>query len=953
MQDKLVIQGARQHNLRDLNLEIPKNCFVVMTGVSGSGKSSLAFDTIYAEGQRRYVESLSSYARQFLGLMDKPDLDKIEGLSPSISIDQKTVSHNPRSTVGTTTEIYDYLRILFARLGTPHCPHCNLSIAKLSRDEIVAKLLTELSLAASSSPTSFRLLSPLVRGQKGEFRELIQNLVSKGYRQAVIDGKVYDLTQDFTLLKTNKHDLAAVVDQFVLTQKDLRAPEAWRSRLATAVEQATSLSLGLITLETPTASFLYSEHLACPQCGFSLSELEPRLFSFNSPLGACSTCKGLGTIERIEPQRLYKPHLSFNAGGITPLAYLLPHDTWYMRLIRTVAEAEGIDLSCPLGELPSAKLAVLLSGNNNSYRVRGTNTSGKLTHITETWTGIVHHLEEKYFGTDSEWARASLSKYIVTETCPLCQGKKLKPEVLAVTLDGFSIIDLTELSVTDLLDYMVTTLPSKLSPYAKQVGEGVLREVTTRLRFLVNVGLGYLTLARYSKSLSGGEQQRIRLASQIGTGLTGVLYVLDEPSIGLHPRDVAALIQTLRQLVALGNTLLVVEHDEETIRSADHLVELGPLAGTHGGRLVAQGTLAQVMANPNSLTGQYLSGKRSIPTSPPPLKKHQGTLKLLGARTNNLRRLDLTLPLGNLIGITGVSGSGKSSLLTDTLYPALKYHLTGSFQGKLGTYDRLDGYHYLSAVDLVDQSPIGRTPRSNPTTYVGLFDEIRSLFASTPDARLAGFAKGRFSFNLKGGRCEKCQGGGVIKVEMQFLPDVYVTCDLCKGQRYNQDTLAVKYKDLSIYQVLELTINEAAVFFARHHHLSRRLKYLQEVGLGYLKLGQPAPTLSGGEAQRVKLAAELGRRQDKNILYLLDEPTTGLHFYDVEHLLTTLKRLVAAGNTVVVIEHNLDVVKNCNYLVDLGPEGGDAGGKILYQGPTAGILKVKGSHTAKYLAKYR
>jgi len=955
---QIKVKGARVHNLQNLNVEIPKDQFVVMTGVSGSGKSSLAFDTIYAEGQRRYVESLSSYARQFLGLMDKPDVDKIDGLSPAISIDQKTVSHNPRSTVGTTTEIYDYLRVLFARLGHPRCPHDNTEITKLSLDEIVTRLINQIEITVKENPAVpqlFELLSPVVRGQKGEFRDLLANLVSKGYRQAYIDNQLFSLDEDISLLKTNKHNIQAVIDQFSVQKKDLKDEiflANLRSRLSTSVEQATSLALGLVVLKTKAQTHLYSENYACSTCGHSLPEIEPRMFSFNSPLGACETCKGLGTVEHVDPDRIMNKRLSYKQGGILPLNYLLPHETWYTRLIETVAKVEGVSLTTPLGKLTDRELQILLFGTAREYRVVGTNRHGRTTSINESWPGIVAKLEEKYFSSESDWSRQNLSQYIVTEICETCLGKKLKPEILSITIDSLNIIDITEFSITTLLSYLKHDLPKKMSDYELAIGQGILKEIISRLTFLDNVGLGYLTLARKSKTLSGGEQQRIRLASQIGTGLTGVLYVLDEPSIGLHSRDVAALIGSLRELVELGNSLIVVEHDEETIRSADYLIELGPLAGSHGGRIVAEGHLSDIMSNPNSLTGQYLSGKQSIPLDPPPLINRHGTLKLIGCCENNLKDLSLSLPLGNLIGVTGVSGSGKSSLITDTLYPALRYYLNGSWSDHMGVYDRLEGYQYLSGVDLVDQSPIGRTPRSNPATYVGLFDDIRDIFASTPDARLKGFKKGRFSFNLKGGRCEKCQGGGVIKIEMQFLPDVYVECDVCHGKRYNHETLAIKYKGLSIYDVLAMTIAEASDFFKSHSRIYRRLNFLQEVGLDYLTLGQPAPTLSGGEAQRIKLAAELGKRVGTKTLYILDEPTTGLHFHDVNKLLNTLKKLVAQGNTVVVIEHNLDVIKNCNYLLDLGPEGGDAGGQLLYQGETTGLLSTPSFHTAKYLAKY-
>jgi excinuclease ABC subunit A len=952
------IRGARQHNLKNIDLDIPKDQFVVMTGVSGSGKSSLAFDTIYAEGQRRYVESLSSYARQFLGLMDKPDVDRIDGLSPSISIDQKTVSHNPRSTVGTTTEIYDYLRVLYARIGHPKCPHDGTEITKLTLDEIVACALSQIETTATSQkavPHTFRILSPVVRGKKGEFKDLFDNIRSKGFTEVTIDGSTHTLDEDLTLIKTNPHTISVVVDTIHLHAHDLK-DEVFlgnlRSRLTTAFEQATSLSVGLATLTHPDFTQLYSENYACPVCGHALPEIEPRMFSFNSPLGACETCRGLGTIEKVDPERIVNPRLSYNQGGILPLNRLVMAETWFTRLVTAMATEEGVSLTTPLGELTDRERDILLYGTGKEYAVTGTNMKGRVTTIHEVWKGIIPVLEEKYFTTESEWSRLDLQQYMVEIVCPTCQGQKLKKDVLAITIDDLNIIELTSQSVKDLRRYFSEDLPTRLNPYELQIGQGIIKEVTTRLSFLDNVGLGYLDLARKSKTLSGGEQQRIRLASQIGTGLTGVLYVLDEPSIGLHARDVDALIASLKHLVELGNTLVVVEHDEETIRAADYLVELGPAAGREGGRITAHGTIREMMANPASLTGAYLSGTRTIPTKIEPLKTSLGTLILKGAREHNLKNVELKLPLGNLIGITGVSGGGKSTLITETLYPTLRYYVDGLFSDHMGTYDRLDGYQYVKSVYLVDQSPIGRTPRSNPATYVGFFDEIRDLFASTQEARLRGFDKGRFSFNIKGGRCEKCQGAGVIKIEMQFLPDVYVTCDVCEGKRYNRETLEVTYKGKTIYDVLSMTIEEGKDFFKNYPKIYKKLALLVEVGLGYLTIGQGSPTLSGGEAQRIKLASELGKREGNNTVYILDEPTTGLHFEDIGKLLLTLKRLVEKGNTVVVIEHNLDVIKNCQYLVDMGPEGGAEGGKILFQGPTRDILGVKNSYTAKYLKKY-
>jgi excinuclease ABC subunit A len=958
MTDYIKIRGARQHNLKNIDLDIPKYQFVVMTGVSGSGKSSLAFDTIYAEGQRRYVESLSSYARQFLGLMDKPDVDRIDGLSPSISIDQKSGSHNPRSTVGTTTEIYDYLRLLFARIGHPKCPNDGTEIKKLAIDEIVVLVQSEIEKEVAKVkkvPHIFTILSPVVRGKKGEFKDLFDNLRSKGFTEVIVDGKTFNLTEDFDLLKTNPHTISAIIDKISVTHsdfKDIIFVSNLKTRLNNSIEQATRLSVGLVILKTSESEHLYSENYACTLCGHSLPEIEPRMFSFNSPLGACETCKGLGSIQKIDPVRIINPRLSYSEGGILPLNRMLMAETWYTRLIKTVAEQEGVNLQTPLGDLSAREMKVLLYGTGEKYIVAGTNKQGRPTKITEVWDGIIPRLEAKYFETASEWSRLDLNQYMKEELCPLCLGAKLKKEVLAITVDGLNINEMTHQSVSQLQKYFSEDLQNRLNPYEQQVGEGILKEVTSRLTFLHNVGLGYLDLARQSKTLSGGEQQRIRLASQIGTGLTGVLYVLDEPSIGLHSRDVDALIASLKHLVDLGNTLIVVEHDEETIRSADYLIELGPAAGIHGGKLMSQGTVAAVTKDKNSLTGAYLSGAKTIPGNILPLTTTLGTLKLVGAREHNLKNITLELPLGNLIGVTGVSGGGKSTLITETLFPALKYYIDGIFQDRMGTYDRLDGFHYLKSAYLVDQSPIGRTPRSNPATYVGFFDDIRDLFASTQDARLKGYDKGRFSFNIKGGRCEKCQGGGVIKIEMQFLPDVYVTCDVCQGQRYNSETLSVKYKGMTIFDILNMTLTDGVSFFKNYPKIYRKLQLLVDVGLGYLKVGQPAPTLSGGEAQRIKLAHELGKREGNNALYILDEPTTGLHFDDINKLMVTLKRLVQKGNTVVVIEHNMDVIKNCQYLVDLGPEGGAGGGNLIFQGPTEDILEVKNSYTAKYLKKY-
>ncbi|NTU46751.1 excinuclease ABC subunit UvrA [Candidatus Roizmanbacteria bacterium] len=955
MLDTIKIRGARQHNLQNIDVDIPKNKFVVITGVSGSGKSSLAFDTIYAEGQRRYVESLSAYARQFLGIMDKPDVDLIEGLSPSISIDQKTVSHNPRSTVGTITEIYDYSRLLFARIGHPHCPNCHIEISKMSIDEIVNRMMDLIDKTVRTDkikPHTFPILSPVVRRRKGEFKDLFSNLQSKGYSQVRVDKKEFSLESDIDLLKTNKHDIDVYIDVVTVSYSDFKN-EVYqsnvRSRLTSAVEQSTNLSDGLVLLKTEDKEHMFSERFSCPNCNLVLPELEPRMFSFNSPIGACETCRGLGTIQKVDSDLVINPNLSINEGGIMPFSKFFFSETWYTRLLKTVCDEEGISVNAPLRDVPKEKQEILLNGTGKVYKVVGANRFGKETAIFEKFDGIVGELQRRYSDTTSEWGGMELQKYMREEVCDICQGAKLKPEVLSVTIDGKNIAQTSDLSVDEIYDYYKNYIWEKLSEYEQQIAKPILKEIQTRLAFLQNVGLAYLTVSRAARTLSGGELQRIRLASQIGTGLTGVLYVLDEPSIGLHPKDVSALIGTLHNLKDLGNTLVVVEHDQETIESADYLVELGPHAGKNGGHIVFTGTIDEIKKDANSLTGQYLSGKKQINLKMKPLNKEKGKISLRGATQHNLKNVQVEFPLGNLISVTGVSGSGKSTLIVDTLYPALKYQLDGHYLDQMGDFDRIEGFHYLERVYLVDQSPIGRTPRSNPATYVGFFDEIRELFATTSEAKARGFEKSRFSFNLKGGRCEKCQGAGLIKIEMQFLSDVYVTCDVCEGHRYNRETLEVRFKGKNIYEILKMTVDEAVDFFQNHPNIFIRLKLLQEVGLGYIEIGQPAPTFSGGEAQRMKLVNELARRDTGKTMYILDEPTTGLHFYDINKLLHALQQLVERGNTVVVIEHNLDVIKNSQYIIDMGPDGGNKGGMVVYQGDIQGILKSETSHTATYL----
>ncbi len=953
MSDLIKIRGARQHNLKNINLDIPKDELVVITGISGSGKSSLAFDTIYAEGQRRYVESLSAYARQFLGVMDKPDVDSIDGLSPAISIDQKTTTHNPRSTVGTITEIYDYLRVLFARIGHPHCPICGREITRLTLDEITATIVSEIQKDLSLDkikPHKFALFSPVVRSQKGEFKDLFVNLRSKGFSNIRIDKKELSLNSEINLIKTNKHNIDVNIVSFSLSYRDFKDAAQlaeFRSGLSQSVEQALNLSAGLVILRG-SAEQLFSEKFSCPHCNISLPEIEPRMFSFNSPLGACVKCRGLGTVYKVDPESVLNKNLSINEGGILPFNKLYFQNTWYSRLLNQAIKESGVNADIPIKDLTKDQLNLVLYGTDQVYRVLGTNRMGRPTVIFEKFDGIIKELERRFFQNESEWSGIDVSRYIREEICDKCKGDKLKDEILAITIDALNIAEISKLNINELVGYYGNELFEKLNVYERQIAKTIIKEIITRLTFLKNVGLGYLTVGRSAKSLAGGELQRIRLASQIGTGLTGVLYVLDEPSIGLHPKDVAALITTLKQLKSLGNTLIIVEHDQETIENADHLIELGPYAGKNGGRVTFEGNLNQIKKS-SSLTGQFLSGKRKIEVDKSALNKKLGTINLRGAAQFNLKNINVDFPLGNLICVTGVSGSGKSTLIVETLYPALKYYLEGYYNESIGKFERLEGYQYVDRVYLVDQSPIGRTPRSNPSTYVGFFDEIREIFAQTVDAKAKGFKKGRFSFNLKGGRCEKCQGAGVLKIEMQFLADVYVTCDVCEGHRYNKETLEIMYKGKNIYDILELTVDEGVDFFQNHFRILQKLELLKNVGLGYVKLGQPAPTFSGGEAQRIKLADELTKKESGRTIYILDEPTTGLHFYDIEKLLKTLHELTDRGNTVIIIEHNLDVIKNSQYVIDLGPDGGDQGGKVIYQGETGGIVKEKKSYTGHYL----
>lgn len=956
MNNSIVIKGAREHNLKDVDLTIPKNKMVVFTGVSGSGKSSLAFDTIYAEGQRRYVESLSSYARQFLGVMDKPDVDFIEGLSPSISIDQKSVGKNPRSTVGTITEIYDYLRLLFARIGVPYCPNDGTRITRLSIDEITEKIVEysiEYTKKYKIAPQQFLLLSPIVTERKGEFTPLFGNLRAKGYTDLIVDGTRYTSDEIPSLEKNNKHTISAVIMSFSLAHSDTKNTDlidGLKKRIAETAEQGVKLSDGKVLLKAPASSHLFSEKFACPHCDFALAEIEPRMFSFNSPVGACETCKGLGYIVRIAPELVLNRRLSIEQGAIVPFGKILAFNTWYARTIKTVLDDLGIDTSVNLQYVDEDKIQVLLHGNNKTYKVHGQNRFGDNTTIKETFTGVIPELYRRYGESSSEFMSHEIEKYMTDEECTACNGQRLKPEVLSIKIDEKNIIELATFSIETLLKF-TKNIHQNLSGYDKEVSQNIISEIVARLTFLENVGLTYLTLSRTAASLSGGESQRIRLASQIGSGLTGVIYVLDEPSIGLHPKDVSALVDSLRNLCKLGNTLIVVEHDTETVLAADHIVDFGPKAGKHGGEVIFQGSLDELKKSKTSLTAKYMF-KKNIAQEHTLTAKNYGYIELSGAKQFNLKNVSIKIPLGNLISVTGVSGSGKSTLIVETLYKALRYYLEGSFKLSQGTFDQLLGYQYLDKVYLVDQSTIGKTPRSNPATYMGIFDHIRDLFAQTPDAKIRGFAKGRFSFNVKGGRCEKCQGAGTIKIEMQFLPDVYVKCDVCKGARYNSQTLEVLYKGKSIKDVLDMPIDEATEFFKSIPQLSIKLKTLQDVGVGYMELGQSAPTLSGGEAQRIKLANELAKKESGRTLYILDEPTTGLHMYDVEKLMATLYKLVEKGNTVVVIEHNLEVIKNSQYVIDMGPLGGEGGGQLLYQGPLGGLLENKDSFTGKYLSEY-
>jgi excinuclease ABC subunit A len=964
--NQIVVSGAREHNLKDISLSLPRDALVVITGLSGSGKSSLAFDTIYAEGQRRYVESLSAYARQFLGQMDKPDVDSIEGLSPAISIDQKTTSRNPRSTVGTVTEIYDYLRLLWSRVGKPHCPVCGRPIVGQSAEQIIDQVM-ELA-----EETRFMVLAPVVRGRKGEYGKLLDQLRNDGFARVKIDDRVRMLEESIVLDKRYKHDISVVVDRLIM-RHDLR------KRLADSIEAAVGLADGLVEVEVVGAAepdllsthatgakgaraaatqilpgvsppagtvFTFSERFACPEHGPSLVELEPRIFSFNSPHGACDRCTGLGSQMEIDPELVVPdPGLSIAEGALAPWANSTSN--YYELLTEAIAERYGVDLEAPWEDLPEAHQQLFLEGTNGEpVQVTYRNRYGRRRSYATRFEGIVKNLQRRYRETESDWTREKIEEFMSLRACPACGGARLRAESRAVLVGGTRIEDFCALSAHRALEWLERV---ELSETDRHVARLILREISERLRFLENVGIGYLSMDRAAATLSGGEAQRIRLATQIGSSLVGVLYILDEPSIGLHQRDNSKLIGTLERLRDLGNTVIVVEHDEQTMRAADHLVDLGPGPGEHGGRVVAEGTAAQLQRVGESLTGQFLSGARTIPT-PPRRRKPGGYVEILGASEHNLRDIDVQVPLGVLTCVTGVSGSGKSTLINDVLFKAVANRLHRTRQ-RAGAHRAIHGLHQLDKIIAVDQSPIGRTPRSNPATYTGLFDVIRDLFSKTQEARARGYKPGRFSFNVKGGRCEVCRGDGQIKIEMHFLPDVYVPCEQCHGKRYNRETLEVRFKGKSIADVLDSSVEEALAFFEHIPKIRRRLETLNAVGLGYVRLGQPATTLSGGEAQRVKLATELSKVATGRTLYILDEPTTGLHFADVQRLLEVLQRLVDAGNSVIVIEHNLDVIKSADRLIDMGPEGGEEGGLAIAAGTPEEVAAEHASHTGRFLAE--
>jgi excinuclease ABC subunit A len=974
MENNIIIKGARQHNLKNINLDLPKNRLIVFTGLSGSGKSSLAFDTIYAEGQRRYVESLSSYARQFLGIMDKPDVDAIEGLSPAISIDQKTTTHNPRSTVGTITEIYDYLRLLFARVGHPHCHICGREITRQTLINIIDStfnLIRDNVKSQGRKPLRLLILSPMITDRKGEFSQLFENLKKKGFTYARVDGRIISLREGLVLIKTNKHTIETVIDRLTLSKENFQndaSIKELRQRLSESLEQAIILSEGIAAVSIvndPSFDFpinpksltdhIFSEKFSCPVCNISLPEIEPRIFSFNSPHGACPTCSGIGSLLRVDPELVINPRLTIMEGGILPFARLILSDSWYGRILLVAVKSLGIDKDAILGKYDKKILNGLLNGTGEIiHEVSGNNRYGRKVTIFEKFSGVISELEKRYMETESDFVRNEINKYMRQEICPVCIGYRLKKEALSVTIDNKSIIEVTMMSIAEGLNW-IKIIFANFNTRDKQIAKLIMKEIENRLSFLNAVGLDYLSLDRNAGTLAGGEAQRIRLASQIGSGLSGVLYVLDEPSIGLHPRDNYRLIETLYKLKNLGNTIIVVEHDREMMEKADYLVDFGPGAGEHGGFLIAQGAPTVVKNNPKSLTGKYLTGKCKIEYFSQKVKmdiQKDKVLTITHCQENNLKDITVSFPLKNLICITGVSGSGKSTLIVDTLYQAIAKCLNPFHKEKSGKYKDLIGLENIRRVILIDQSPIGRTPRSNPATYTGVFSYIRELFAQIPEAKMKGYKAGRFSFNVKGGRCEACEGEGVIKIEMQFMPDVYITCDVCNGTRFNSETLDIKFKDKNIAQVLSMTVEESTNFFKNIPGLSTKLKTLHEVGLSYIHLGQPAPQLSGGEAQRVKLASELAKKNISDTLYILDEPTTGLHFEDLKKLLIVLKKLVSSGNTVIVIEHNPDIIKNADWIIDLGPEGGNRGGYVITQDTISGLLDNEKSFTGIFIKKY-
>ena len=936
--DKIIIKGAREHNLKNVDLEIPRDKLVVMTGLSGSGKSSLAFDTIYADGQRRYMESLSSYARMFLGQMEKPDVDSIEGLSPAISIDQKSTSNNPRSTVGTVTEIYDYLRLLYARIGVPHCPVCGREIKQQTVDQIAD------TITALPEGTKLQILAPVIRGRKGEHTKELERAKKSGYVRVRCDGIIYDLSEEIKLEKNKKHNIEIVVDRLVIK-------EGITSRLTDSVETASAISGGIVIADVIGGKeMLFSQNYACPEHNISIEELTPRMFSFNNPFGACPKCTGLGMFRRIDPDLVIpNKELSIKQGAIKAMGWnTLSDDSIAMMYYSAIADEYGVSLDTPVKDLPKEAVNAFLYGTGEKkLKIVRSSVYGGGTYY-QPFEGILNNLQRRYNETSSEYSRSEIEDCMSEVLCPDCHGNRLKPESLAVTVGGKNISELTDMSVSAAVDFFSNL---ELTETQRLIGERIIKEINSRLGFLKSVGLEYLTLSRSAATLSGGESQRIRLATQIGSSLVGVLYILDEPSIGLHQRDNDKLIATLKRLRDSGNTVIVVEHDEDTMRSADYIVDVGPYAGVHGGEIVATGTVEDIEKCERSITGQYLSGKRFIPV-PTEHKKGNGEfLRIFGAAENNLKHIDVEVPLGIFTCVTGVSGSGKSSLVNEIIYKNLAAKLNRA-KIRAGKFDRMEGLENLDKVIAIDQSPIGRTPRSNPATYTGVFNDIRELFAGTNDAKMKGYGPGRFSFNTKGGRCEACEGDGIIKIEMHFLPDVFVPCEVCKGKRYNRETLDVYYKGKNIYDVLEMTVDEGVEFFANIPKIARKLKTLQEVGLGYIKIGQSSTTLSGGEAQRVKLATELSKRATGRTFYILDEPTTGLHTADVHKLIEVLQRLTEGGNTVLVIEHNLDVIKTADYIIDLGPEGGVGGGTLVKCGTPEEIAKCAKSYTGKYLKKY-